>query len=463
MGMSGQRRGQARRRNNERSNLPRNSPPLQVTIGHVAGRGDGVAQADVKLADQWEAKTETFFVPHTLAGEQVLVRPHQRRNGGVASELLELISPAADRQAASCDHFMDCGGCQLQHMQSAAYEAWKHDQLQQHLARAGLADCPRRELVSAAPGQRRRLALSARRLAGGVVLGFNQHASNHIINITHCPVATPALQTLLPELRIALEPLLNPGAVGRLHLTECDNGIDCLIETPTTPSLTAREHLAALAERADLARISWHVSDDLADQRPAETILERRRPVVRFGAIEQTPPPGSFLQATANGQTAITEAVLEAAAGAKRIVDLYAGCGTLTLPLATIAPVHGVDGAIQATNALAAASRAAGPRRGHHQITVAHRDLDRQPLLADELAPYDTAVVDPPRSGARAQTAELARAELSRVVMVSCNPATFARDARLLSDAGFHCHWIQPIDQFLWSPHLELVAAFTRP
>lgn len=468
--MSGQRRGKRRGGKTahkkgdatHRPSLPRNSTPLAVTIGHIGGRGDGVATAEVKLADQWEPREETFFIPHTLAGEKVLIRPLQRRGGGVASELLELVTPAAERQAASCEHFMECGGCQLQHLQPTAYEAWKLAQLTQHLARAGLADCPRRRLISAAPGQRRRLILSARRLANGVVLGFHQPASNHIIAVHECPVASINLQALLPGFRSAFESLLAPGASGRLHLTECDNGIDCLIGTPTSPSLAAREVLTDLATTADLARISWQPLDETGDQRPAETVLERRRPLVRFGKVNQTPPPGSFLQATLTGQIAIIDAVLEAALGAKRIIDLYAGCGTLTLPAATIAPVHAVDGARQATNALSAASHANGPRRGMHQISVENRDLDRQPLLAGELAAYDTAIVDPPRSGARAQVTELAKANVCRVAMVSCNPATFSRDAQELLDAGFQCQWIQPIDQFLWSPHLELVAAFTR-
>ncbi|MDC2993164.1 class I SAM-dependent RNA methyltransferase, partial [bacterium] len=190
----------------------------------------------------------------------------------------------------------------------------------------------------------------------------------------------------------------------------------------------------------------------------AETVIETRAPVVTFAGIPQTPPPGGFLQATQEGQAAIIAAVFEALAGRTNTLDLFAGCGTLTLPLAAEGPVHAVEGDGPALAALSRAARRRAP--GAAALTTACRDLQTDPLTASELAAYDSVVVDPPRAGARAQTAEIAAAGPPRVALVSCNPATFARDARLLLATGYRCAWVQPIDQFLWSPHLELVAAF---
>ncbi|MEC8280932.1 MAG: class I SAM-dependent RNA methyltransferase [Pseudomonadota bacterium] len=437
--------------------LPRNSAPVPLTIEHVGGRGDGVATAKVQLADQWAPRDELFFVPFTLAGEQVLARPRQRRGGGVATDLLELSAPTIGRQTPPCAHFMACGGCQTQHMAPALYRAWKSAQVAQHLARADLAAAPLRPLVTAAPGGRRRLVMHARRLAASLVLGFHEHGAARIIDVTACPVATDRLQATLVPLRRFLFDILPSGTSARLWLTDCDNGVDLLIECAQTLDRAGREAAAELATGGTLLRLSWRHPED-GPNLAAETVIETRAPVVTFAGIPQTPPPGGFLQATQEGQAAIIAAVFEALAGRTNTLDLFAGCGTLTLPLAAEGPVHAVEGDGPALAALSRAARRRAP--GAAALTTACRDLQTDPLTASELAAYDSVVVDPPRAGARAQTAEIAAAGPPRVALVSCNPATFARDARLLLATGYRCAWVQPIDQFLWSPHLELVAAF---
>ena len=437
--------------------LPRNSAPLTLTIDHIASRGDGVAYAEVQLADQWAPRDEIFFVPFTLAGEQVLARPRLRRGGGVATDLLELGAPGVGRQTPPCAHFMACGGCQTQHMAPDLYRAWKSDQLAKHLARADLAAVPLRPWVAAAPGGRRRQVMHARRLAGGLVLGFHEPGAARIVDVTECPVATDRLQATLPVLRDFLSGALPSGTSARLWLTDCDNGVDLLIESAHSLDRAGREAAAALAAGGALVRLAWRHPDDDPNL-DAETVIEIKAPQVTFAGIPQTPPSGGFLQATRDGQAAIIAAVVDALAGRVNTVDLFAGCGTLTLPLAAEGPVHAVDAD---GPALAALSRAARRRAaGAATLTTACRDLQTDPLTASELAPYDSVVVDPPRAGARPQIAEIAAAGPARVAMVSCNPASFARDARLLLAAGYHCAWVQPIDQFLWSPHLELVAAF---
>ena len=414
----------------------------------------------VKAEDQARRQAprdELFFVPFTLAGDQVLARPRQRRGGGVATDLLELSAPTIGRQTPPCAHFMACGGCQTQHMAPALYRAWKSTQLAQHLARADLAAAPLRPLVTVAPGGRRRLVMHARRLAAGLVLGFHEHGAARIIDVTACPVATDRLQATLVPLRRFLFDILPSGTSARLWLTDCDNGVDLLIECAQTLDRAGREAAAELATGGTLLRLSWRHPED-GPNLAAETVIETRAPVVTFAGIPQTPPPGGFLQATQEGQAAIIAAVFEALAGRTNTLDLFAGCGTLTLPLAAEGPVHAVEGDGLALAALSRAARRRAP--GAAALTTACRDLQTDPLTASELAAYDSVVVDPPRAGARAQTAEIAAAGPPRVALVSCNPATFARDARLLLATGYRCAWVQPIDQFLWSPHLELVAAF---
>jgi 23S rRNA (uracil1939-C5)-methyltransferase len=312
--------------------------------------------------------------------------------------------------------------------------------------------------VTAAPQTRRRADFAAVRRKDDVLLGFHARASHRVVDLAECPVMEPPIAALLGPLRELLFALLRPSEKAAVIVTATDSGLDIVLESAIALGAGGRERLAAFAEAQDLARLSRRHPN----ARSAETVIERRPVRMSFGGVALDLPAGAFLQATRAGEAALIEFVLDAVGDAPRVADLYAGCGTFALPLATrrgvVSSVHAVDGSEPAIAALTRAAQQA--RLG--RVTALVRDLARRPLNDQELARFDAVVYDPPRAGAREQAEALARSRVAVAVAVSCNPATFARDARLLVDGGFTLDWVRPIDQFLWSPHGELVARFAR-
>jgi 23S rRNA (uracil1939-C5)-methyltransferase len=413
---------------------------LELTIAEIGAHGDGIAHRD----------GDTVFVPYTLPGDRV----RARRIGPAHALPQEWLSRATEPHQPRCSHFGSCGGCALQHLEHDAYAAWKLRQLTVTLARRGFDGVEVAPLVRALPAERRRAAFGAIRTAAQTIAGFHAYRSRTLIDMLDCAVLAPAIVALLPPLRALLHGVLPPSRTVDALVTQTESGLDLLVGHASPPDRRQREAVVAFAEAQDLARIAWRERDETP-----EVLVQRRVPQVRFADIAVDLPPGAFLQATPSGENAIVAATLSGVAGAKRVADLFAGCGTISLPLSAQARVHAVDGARELADALTAAARRA-QRAG--RLTVETRDLARRPLLADELDIFDAVVFDPPRDGAAAQAAEIARSKLRKVVGVSCNPATFARDGRILADAGFRLIRVTPIDQFLWSPHLELVGVFER-
>ncbi len=418
----------------------------EVTIHAIGARGDGVARLEAAR----------IFVPLTLPGDRLRVRIAGRRGDGLVGEPIDWLEQAP-RAEPPCSHFGACGGCQLQHMPPAQYGAWKRQQVAAALAQRGLEDIHVEPLVRTDPGSRRRARFAFVRQGATVRLGFRERTGHRVIALDACPVLVPQLVALLPPLGALLGrlDLARPG--GELEATLTTSGIDLQIMASDTPSLADREALAAFAAAQDLARIAWCPNEAT----PAEPIVQRRTPKIAFGQVEVALPPGAFLQASEAAEAAIRGAVDEAIGDAGRIADLFAGCGTLSLPLAAAGrTVH----ALERDPAMLAALEQAARRGGlAGRLTTERRDLQRAPLAGAELARFDALVVDPPRAGARAQAAALAPSRLARLALVSCNPATFARDARTLLDGGWRCLWVRPIDAFLWSSRIELVGAFDRP
>ncbi|MGF1611246.1 MAG: class I SAM-dependent RNA methyltransferase [Kiloniellales bacterium] len=434
---------------------------VEVVIEAIGGRGDGVARLDPGFGPDLEQRP--VFVPMTVPGDRVLLRLVGERAGGYRGEIVELLDPGPGRVEPPCPHYGPCGGCTLQHWQDERYAAWKGELLRQALARQGLGEAAIRPLLRVPPGGRRRASLAAEADAGGRLrLGFHGRASHQLVDIESCLLLTPGLVALLAPLRAALGALLGPRGRAQAVLTESEGGIDLLIAGIGAPELAAREALAAFAAEADLARLSWSALGV-----EPEPIVQRRTPVLHFGGVPVVPPPGGFIQPTAAGEAALVAAVLGYLGdglGTGRggtVADLYAGCGTFSFPLiaAGAARVHAVEGEGAALSALDAAARRAGLAG---RLSAEQRDLERRPLRAAELARFDAVVFAPPRAGAKAQAAELAAASVGRVVAVSCNPNSFARDARTLVDGGFTLVEATPLDQFPWSGHLELVALFRR-
>lgn len=408
----------------------------EVIIDAVGAQGDGIVRQG------------PVFVPLTLPGERVTVKMD-----GSRGELIDILEPSPDRIAPSCRHFGDCGGCTSQHWAQQPYLAWKSELVRVQLSHEGL-ETEILPTFAAPAGSRRRVALHARGGKGGVRLGFKERRSWNLVKIEDCPVADPRLVTAFPALARLAQPFLeHPKSAPTLHVTLTATGLDIDITGVEAKSgglsADARMVAAMAASDGDFARVTL----------AGEVVYMARQPLVKLGPAVVALSPGSFLQASPQAEKAMVAFAVEAAQGATKIADLYCGAGTFTFRLAEIASVYAADSAAPAVAALKAAI---GGAPGLKPIIAEARDLVRRPVLTMELAKTDVVVIDPPRAGALEQTVEIANSKVSRVISVSCNPATFARDARLLVDAGFRLEKVLPVDQFVWSPHIELVGIFSR-
>jgi len=348
-----------------------------------------------------------------------------------------------------CKHFGVCGGCALQDLSPQDYSARKRQIVAGALARVGLD-----EIVVAAPlivpqRSRRRAVFEIAKSKGGVEIGFHAARSHAIVDMQECLLLTPGLFALVQDLRRSLAPVLNDGEKADLHVTETLSGVDLVFRSPRKPSPALTTQLAKAIAGLPVTRVLFN----------NQIVLELQKPVVGFDGIAVTLPPQAFLQATKEGEEALQANVLALTEGAKNIADLFAGLGTFSLPLARRAKVHAVETDSAALAALAAAVRGA---KGLKPVTTEKRDLFKNPLTPLELAAFDAVVLDPPRAGAEAQTRQLAASQVAIVAYVSCDAASFARDAAILAGAGFVPGPVTPIDQFLFSSHIELVAGFRR-
>ncbi len=416
---------------------------LDLTILEIGSGGDGIAQSGGR----------THYVPFTAPGEQVRARVVEEKSGGVYTELLEIKAPGPDRVKALCRHFTLCGGCAMQHLTPAFTAEWKRQRIIDCLRREGIRDTEVLATLTSPPHSRRRVEFIASRRKKSAMLGFHLRRSHQIFDIGDCPVITPSLLALVKPLRALMSELLPRKSDARLLITETEQGPDLLITADIEMNLAAREKLAGFAAEQSLARIAWRASmKDLP-----EVIAARLAAEVSLGGVPVLLPPGTFLQATQFGEAALGEVAMPALRDAKRIVDLFAGAGSFTLPLAALAPVHGVEGDAALTGALQAAAN-----RAQRPVSTECRDLFQRPLLAAELDRYDGLLFDPPRAGAKAQSEEIAKSEVPTVVAISCNPVTFARDMAILQAGGYALGSVQPVDQFLFSPHVEMAAVLTR-
>ena len=407
---------------------------LEIDISAIGGHGEGIA----------ETPGGRLYVPYTVPGDRLRVR----LKDGQSAETVRLVD-GPTRIAPACRHFEKCGGCALQHVRGDAYVAWKRKRVVDALARRRL-ETDVAPLLCVPAGTRRRVRLGARATKSGVVLGFKERRRHRLVNIDACPVAMPEITAILPMLRSVLQSSLPQGAQAEISVTKVDAGLDIDVETDKEPELVARENLAAFAEANGLARITWGGSP-----------LAHRRPVrVWFEGIEVDLPPRAFLQPTSLGETTLRDAVVTALTDAKTVADLYAGCGNFAFALAVsgkrVSAFEGV--ASQSTAIERAAARAALSA----SVAAETRDLERRPLVAPDLTRFDGIVLDPPRAGAEVQVRTIAASAIGVIAYASCNPVSFARDAQMLVDGGYRLERVIPIDQFLWSPHVELIGVFRR-
>jgi len=404
-----------------------------LSVLELGWHGDGVAELDGKK----------IFVPFTLAGESV-----RAAVSGSRAEIIEILEAAPDRISPPCPHFGTCGGCAVQHLAMPAYHDWKRQIIEVALANQDI-EASVAPMIDAHGNGRRRVTLHVRYEDGRVQAGFMQAYSHRLIDIDHCPILVPELANATDIARDLARALSKNNKPLDIHLTASESGLDCSVRGAVELDMDARMDLSDCASNHDLARISLD----------GELVLERRSPVLTFGVAKLALPPGGFLQATKAGEDTLSRLVLEAVGDVDRVADLYCGVGPFALRLAARSSVLAVDNDSAAINAL---KHAADHTLGQKPIRTEVRDLSSNPLYVDELNGVDAVVFDPPRAGAQAQVLEIIEAKVNTVVAVSCNPASFAHDASILTGGGYLLESVTPVDQFRYAGHVELVGVFRR-
>jgi 23S rRNA (uracil1939-C5)-methyltransferase len=410
----------------------------RLVIDHVGHLGDGVAMVD----------GQNVYVPYTLGGETVEVAPvpghHPDRR-----RLLAVERASPERITPFCQHFGVCGGCAIQHWDAERYQSWKRNIVVETLAQARL-DCEVGPLIDAHGLGRRRITLHARMGTHDVLkVGFAAANSHDIVPVDRCPILDPGLSGALEAAWALAEPLISTAKPLDIQITATSNGLDVDVRGSGPLPAAMIATLSGVAEQHRLARLTRH----------GELVLMRTQPTIAIGAAQVALPPGSFLQATIAGEEALAALAIQHCRRAKHIADLFCGVGPFALRLAAKSRVAAFDSDAGAVTAL---QKAAMATSGLKPVKAEARDLFRRPLMPQELRDYDAVVFDPPRQGAQAQALQLAASKVPVVVAVSCNVATFARDARILVDGGYTIEGVTPVDQFRHTPHVELVARFTR-
>ncbi|MFD2206291.1 23S rRNA (uracil(1939)-C(5))-methyltransferase RlmD [Kiloniella antarctica] len=417
---------------------------IEIEIKTLGARGDGVSDHDGK----------PVFVPMTLPGDRLLVKLVGERAGGLKAEILELQEQVADHVDPPCQHFGPCGGCTVQHASPEYYQRWKKDIVIQALRRKGFSGGEVADLIQIDAGTRRRAVFAAEARGKKIDLGFHERESHKVIDVKDCLILTSSLGQILPPMRELLKVLLGPDqAKADITVIDSKAGLDILIATDASLTLVGREAITAFSDANNIARFAWSRPKGIA-----EPVAIRDQPIQMFGDVPVLPPEGAFLQPSQEGQDILTKLVLDYLPDdVETVADLFSGCGTFTFPLSKRAHVHAIEGDERAIAALTSASRRNDTA---HKVTTDCRDLVKDPVTADELLGGDCVVLDPPRTGAKEQCYELAQSDINTIIYVSCNPTTFARDAKILVESGYVLKEVTPVDQFVWSGHLEIVACF---
>lgn len=418
---------------------------IELLIASLGGMGDGVA----------EVRDAVIYVPFACPGDRVLAQINAVEKSYYRATIKEILQPSPIRQIPPCAHFGECGGCALQHINQQTYRNFKRETLRNVMQRLGYDPEKVCNLVAVEQGARRRAEFKVSMHKERVNVGFLARKSTRVIDIAMCPVTDSAITGLLPPLRECIASLKKPGNVKAISITNASKGLDVLLTTAAPLSASDQEKMAAFAQKHRILRlISQNVSRETC------RIYEQNEIHAVFGGIPVELPARAFLQATEKGQQVITDFILKHLDGFRSIADIYSGCGTYSFPLVQAGHrVTAYEGDIDMVTAMHNAIHRHGLE---HKISAHIRDIFRSPLTAMELKRFDAIVINPPRNGALPQAERLAESGSRRIVMVSCNPATFARDAACLKASGYDLLEAIPIDQFLWSHHLELAAAFSR-
>lgn len=404
----------------------------RLQIVELGARGDGIAHTEAG----------PIYVPFSLPGESVSAQVEGKRG-----KLLSIEEPSSLRTAPMCRHFGHCGGCTIQHLAPDAYAEWKRNKVQKALLSRGI-EAEVDPLTACSPATRRRVTFTARRSGRRVLFGFNAEQSHRTIDVDECPIAVPQIVEAFPRLR-ALADILCRESPLRFIVTATRTGLDVAVTGKGELAAALRRDAIELVLKERFARLS--VDGDI--------LIERERPVIFFGDALVSIPPGGFLQATAEAEEAMAHLVIGHIGAARNVADLFAGSGSFALRIARYSRVHAVEGDALALTALEEAARHTAFMK---PVTTERRDLFHRPLTTKDLSRFDALVFDPPRAGAEAQCRQIARSAVKRIAAVSCNPGTLARDLAILVEGGYRITRVTPIDQFLWSAHVEVVALLER-
>jgi len=417
--------------------------PRDLTIDHIGANGDGIALDE----------GQTYFVPFSAPGDTLTADVGEARGQGYMTKIQEISVPSPLRVEPECKHFGTCGGCSLQHLEANFIADWKRQRIVDCFSMSGITGIKIHPTISSPAHSRRRVEFVASKRKKGVMIGYHVRRSHQVFDVGDCPLIHPSLFALIKPLRSAFPSLMPRNSSARITATATDNGPDVLITAENELSLEVRQILADFAAQNSLARIAWR-------QKPndiPEVISAIKPASVQLGDIPVMLAPGGFLQATTAGEEALVAIATEALQNCSTVVDLFAGCGSFTFPLSRSSKVHAVEGDEELISAL---QRSAN--KNILPISTEARDLFRRPLFSTELKGYDGLLFDPPRAGAKAQVEEIAESSVATIVAISCDPVTFSRDISYLVSAGYEVEFIQPVDQFLWSPHVEMIAVLHK-
>ncbi|MBU0865424.1 MAG: class I SAM-dependent RNA methyltransferase [Alphaproteobacteria bacterium] len=398
--------------------------------------------------------TETTLIERIAARGDGVTGDGRHVAGGVPGDQVTedgRLIPGPNRAEPPCRHFGKCGGCELQHVAETALADFVRDRVVGALAGQ---EVPVGEVLPALlspPQSRRRAALTALRTGKQVAIGFNAAQSNQIVDMRQCPLLLPELFALIASLRELLATIAQQKRPVKVKLQMLDQGVEVVLEGVKAGDLEAAMALQDFAGTHKLARFAVDQGHGL------ETLWQPEPPTVCFGDVTVEVPAFSFLQPTAMGQAALVDAVAKAIGDAGAVADLFAGVGTFALSLQKGRKVYAAEGARDAIAALKASANRVGAL-----VATEHRDLFRRPLIPAELNRFGAVILDPPRAGAEEQVVQLAASNTPVIAYVSCNPASFARDAKVLVDGGYTLDWVQPVGQFRWSTHVELAGRFSR-
>jgi 23S rRNA (uracil1939-C5)-methyltransferase len=406
---------------------------VQLMIEKLGAHGDGIGYFEGK----------EIFAPFTVPGERIEGQIEQGR-----IETPRIVDPVAHRIKAPCRYFKRCGGCSTQHIAPGYLANWKQELVADALNKQGL-ESVFHPVQTSKPNSRRRAVFTGKRTKADAMLGLHARRSSEVIQIDECALLDPAISAGFEGLVALVKLAATRKSEVRVSVTNSLGGLDIDLSNAKPVDAAMREMAVKIVHDHQFCRLFWN----------DELVLERQPAHQSFGGIKVIPPNNAFLQATPDGEAAIWRAVSEIVGPAKSVVDLFAGCGTFALPLARTAEVVAAESDQAMLDALHKGWRNA---IGLKRIQTLQRDLFRNPMRADELNAFEAIVIDPPRAGAREQTQQIALSGVKTIAFVSCNPATFARDARHLVDGGYMLRWVRVIDQFLWSGHCELIAKFTR-